>query len=428
MRRILLTKHDGIFLGPIAALLGLVMNAIYASMYGVFGIENIGLSIILFTFIIHIFMLPLTIKQQKFSKLQAKMNPEIQKIQKKYKGKKDQDSMMKMNEETKAVYAKYGVSQAGSCIQLLIQMPILFALYRVIINMPAYVNHIKNAYLGLANVILHEPPGLSNIFDTPRKFITEYGIANAMPAAKHDYSKVETIIDVLYKFKEETWVEFAEKVSGNSYFSDLILGVAHNVEKMNNFIGINIANNPINMLSSGWEKQDFLLIIAAISIPILSGVTQYINTKLMPMASQNASNNGEKGGMESTMKTMNAVMPVMSAVFCLSFPAGMGIYWIAGSVVRSIQQVAVNKYLNSIDLDQLMNKNVEKVNQKRAKKGLPPQKISIAAKQNVKSIEEPKKKVVTNNVSNKPKEDEPKLNSIAAKANMVQRYNDRNKK
>ena len=68
--------------------------------------------------------MPLTIKQQKFSKLSAKMNPELQAIQARYKNKKDNESMMRMNEETQAVYAKYGVSPTGSCLQLLIQMPI----------------------------------------------------------------------------------------------------------------------------------------------------------------------------------------------------------------------------------------------------------------------------------------------------------------
>ena len=77
--------------------------------------------------------MPLTIKQQKFSKLQSKMNPELQAIQKKYKDKRqDQAAMMKMNEETQAVYQKYGVNPMGSCLQLIIQMPILFALYRCV--------------------------------------------------------------------------------------------------------------------------------------------------------------------------------------------------------------------------------------------------------------------------------------------------------
>ena len=95
--------------GPIAKLLGYLMEGIF-TVLDLIGIPNIGLSIILFTIIMYLLMMPLTIKQQKFSKLSAKMNPELQAIQNKYKNKKDNDSMMAMNEETRAVYAKYGVS------------------------------------------------------------------------------------------------------------------------------------------------------------------------------------------------------------------------------------------------------------------------------------------------------------------------------
>ena len=66
----------------------------------------------------------------------AVMQPEIQKIQKKYKGKKDQLSAQKMNEETMAVYEKYGVSPTGSCGQLLIQFPLIIALYQIIYRIP----------------------------------------------------------------------------------------------------------------------------------------------------------------------------------------------------------------------------------------------------------------------------------------------------
>ena len=138
MTGIVLTQYDGFILGPIAKVLGLLMEGIF-NVLSLINIPNIGLSIIIFTIVIYLLMMPLTIKQQKFSKLSAKMNPELQAIQAKYKNKKDNDSMMAMNAETRAVYAKYGVSPSGSCIQLLIQMPILFALYRVIYAMPAYV-------------------------------------------------------------------------------------------------------------------------------------------------------------------------------------------------------------------------------------------------------------------------------------------------
>ena len=105
----LLTAYDGAILGPIAKLLGWVMNGVYYLMDQI-GIGNVGLSIIIFTIIIYLLLFPLTYKQQKFSKLSQKMQPELNAINKKYQGKKDQASMMAMQQETQAVYEKYGVS------------------------------------------------------------------------------------------------------------------------------------------------------------------------------------------------------------------------------------------------------------------------------------------------------------------------------
>ena len=154
MQGILLTKADGFLMGPISRVLGVIMNAIF-TVLDFIGIPNIGLSIILFTIIMYLVMLPLTIKQQKFSKLSAKINPELKEIQKKYVGKRDEVSMVKQQEETKALYDKYGVSQAGSCLQLLITLPIMFALYRVIYAIPAYVTKLKEVYLGLVNKLMY---------------------------------------------------------------------------------------------------------------------------------------------------------------------------------------------------------------------------------------------------------------------------------
>ena len=109
MSGVLLTQSNSFIIGPIAWLLGKLMNGIFVVLDTI-GIQNIGLCIILFTIVIYTLMLPLTIKQQKFSKMSAVMNPELQKISKKYKGKKDQESMLKQQEEMQALYMKYGVS------------------------------------------------------------------------------------------------------------------------------------------------------------------------------------------------------------------------------------------------------------------------------------------------------------------------------
>ena len=129
------------------------MNALF-NLIDMIGIPNIGLAIILFTIVVNLLMLPITLKQQKFSKLSIKIQPEVQAIQNKYKNKKDQDSQMAMNQEIQMVYAKYGISPTGSCLYMLIQMPILFALYRVIYAMPAYVTKIGNTFKVLADKII----------------------------------------------------------------------------------------------------------------------------------------------------------------------------------------------------------------------------------------------------------------------------------
>ena len=120
MDMILLTKSSVPIIGQVASIMGWIMDGIYRVL-DLVGIQNLGLCIIIFSIIIYALMTPLQVKQQKFSKLSSVMQPELQKIQKKYKDKKDQASVQKMQEETQLVYQKYGVSPTGSCVQLLIQ-------------------------------------------------------------------------------------------------------------------------------------------------------------------------------------------------------------------------------------------------------------------------------------------------------------------
>lgn len=417
----LLTKTTTFIIGPVATLLGYIMNAIFWLQEQI-GIANIGLCIILFTIVIYMLMTPLTIKQQKFSKLQSKMNPELQAIQKKYKGKnQDQAAMMKMNEETKAVYEKYGVSPMGSCLQLLIQMPILFALYRVIWNVPAYVNTVKEAFLPLAQSLLNT----AGVQD----FMTEVAKANGV--AFKEMTEL-TLIDVLYKFKPDNWAELAKSFPD---LKGLVESTQSSVDKMNYFLGLNIADSPMQIITVAIASGAVLLAIGAALIPILSALSQWFNTKLLDTSNQaNQQASQQNDTMASTMKTMNTVMPLMSAVFCLTLPVGMGIYWIAGAVVRCIQQIVVNKKIDKVDIDELVKQNVEKINKKREKQGLPPQRITNTAKLNTKSIERPviseeeKKEKIQKSTDYYKQNTTAKPGSLAAKAQMVKQYNERTAK
>ena len=196
---IILTQYDGAILGPIAKLLGWIMNGVYLFLSKM-GIENIGLSIIVLTIVIYTCMLPLTVKQQKFSIMSRKMNPELEAIRKKYQGKKDQESQMKMTEETQMLYDKYGVSPSGSCIQILIQMPILFALYRVIYNVPAYVASVKNVFTPLVDGIM-ATPGYEKTMDSLVKTLN-IAIKNVDFAGENAGN---FIIDELYSMNVSGW-------------------------------------------------------------------------------------------------------------------------------------------------------------------------------------------------------------------------------
>ena len=418
---ILATKSGTPIIGQIAVVMGWIMNAIYKVLEAV-GIQNLGLCIIIFSILIYLCMTPLQIKQQKFSKLSAIMQPEIQKIQKKYQGKKDQDSMMKMQEETQAVYQKYGVSATGSCVQLAIQMPILFALYQVIQNIPAYVGSVYNVFNGVCTKIL----AVDGFTDIINNFITD----NKMTRVRQVTENADSIVDFLYALSPSQW-ESLQNISQFSGFSDQISKTASEIQKMQTFGVLNIADQPLSYIKTG----SLILIIAALAIPLLSWATQMLNLKLMPQAAMQNGNN-DNNAMASSMKTMNTVMPLMSAFFCFTVPVGLGIYWIASSVVRSIQQLLINRHLNKMNIDDLVNENMKKMEAKRAKEGLPPQKITNQAHQSARNINKIEKGMSGTDEANRAKKVEEayknashaKAGSITAKANLVRDFEERNKK
>lgn len=418
MSGVLLTQSDTFIVGPIAWLLGKLMNGIFIVLDAI-GIQNIGLCIIIFTIIIYTLMLPLTIKQQKFSKMSAVMNPELQKISKKYKGKKDQESMLKQQEEMQALYMKYGVSPTSGCSTMFIQFPLIMGLFAVIQNIPAYVDGIKAAYMPLVNNILSS--------DSAMKAIEKIGSkAPINLSPEHfDYTKANTLVDVLYKFQNETWAELADKVPS---MADLILETQESLTHLNGFLGINIAETPMTLFMDAIKTGAIFSVILAVAIPLISGFTQWLNMKLMPQQETDPDN-----PVASSMKMMNLTMPIFSMVMCFTFPSGIGLYWIASAVVRSVQQVLVNRYMDKKSIEVMIEENQKKAAKKREKQGVAASTLNEMAKKNVRNIEEPK----VAQLSAKEKEEKlqkaaeknknAKQGSLAAKANMVREFNESNR-
>lgn len=435
MSDILLTAYPGSILGPIAKLLGILMDWIYSGISNITGgrVESVVLSIVIITIIIYMCLLPLTIKQQKFSKLSQKMQPEMQAIQAKYKNKKDQASMMAMQEETQLLYQKYGISPMGSCVQMLIQMPILFALYRVFYNIPAYLSGVKGSFTGLVDSIQQTSGYQNTLVSLMEKYnvVTSSGLNASNAASKLADASGDTlnnfIIDILYKLPSKGW----DALMDGKFFD----GIQSAVEKthdallhFNYFLGLNISDTPWYIIKSNFtDKPDkwLLFVILALLIPVLSYLTQMINIKLMPQAT-----NGNDQ-MASQMKMMNLMMPFMSFVFCFTVPVGLGIYCICSALVRGIQQFFVNRHIENLDLEAVMAKNEEKAKKKREKMGLSEDYIKKAAQIKTKSIDNKANVSVSAGTEEKlAKAAEYKANakagSLASKANMVKEFNERN--
>ena len=418
MNGILLTQNSTFII------LGKIMEGIF-EVLNMIGIPNIGLAIILFTIVVNLLMMPLTIKQQKFSKLSAKMNPEIQAIQAKYKNRKDQDAQLAQNQEIQAVYAKYGVSPTGSCLYMLIQMPILFALYRVIYAIPAYVGRVKEAFFPLVDNIIDTAGATELVQNLSNSAMYSKQFTNAgFVAGTHSEYVQNTIIDCLNKASTADFASISEK------FPSLAADVTNTVSKLeeyNNFLGLNIGNSPSYVLKEAWANGAWLLVIGAIAIPVLSALTQWINVKLMPQQDTSSNNgNDQAAAMASSMKTMNMIMPLMSAWFCFTLPSGLGLYWVAGSVVRSIQQIVIN-----MNFDDIIKKNSEKSAKKLEKMKEQQEKLNAYASMNTKNLQ--KKANISSKTDNSEvsadsysEVKEAKPGSMMSKANMVRDYNEKN--
>lgn len=354
MEASLLTAANWPIVGQIAWILGKVMEFIYTMLDNLLPTNSglVGMSIIIYTIIVYTIMLPLTVKQQRTSKMSSMMNPEIQAVQKKYKNKKDQVSMAKQQEEMQQVYDKYGTSMAGGCLPMLIQMPLLFALYPVIYDMKSYVPAIKTA--------------------------------------ASDVNQFLTIPDLTL--------------------------------------------SPAAMLkdSGSFGLPSIVIIITALSIPVLSGLTQFLSIKLSQSISGQQLD--KDNPMAGTMKTMNYTMPIFSVVMVFSFPAGIGLYWIVSALVRCVQQFFINKHLEKISVEDLIEKNKEKAAEKIRKRGEKAEKINSMAQTNTRSIKESAIRNTSASIASTSEKKEAiektqkniKPGSLSDKANMVKKFNENN--
>ncbi len=403
----------------IAQLLGWLMNGIYIVIDKI-GVPNIALAIVLFTIVIYLAMTPIQVSTQKSSKMMSVVQPELTKIQNKYKGKRDQASQMKMQEETQAVYRKYGVSPTGSCLPMVLQLVILFALYQVILNIPGYIARVREIFDALA-IKITSVAGYNDILST---FISDNKIRVSF---KGDITQAN-VIDLLYTMKPAHWAKLQE-ISAFSGFSQLMTDTAAKSQKINSLLGINISESPLDAIRSGFSGIAsgngsailVLGIIIGILIPVLAWFSQWLNYKLMPQQNTGNSDNPMMG----SMKTMNNVMPLFSAFICISFSMGIGIYWIIGAAIRCVQQVVINRRIAKMDAHEMIRVAQEKRAKKQEKKKDYVSNLDQHARQGGKNLSKGKYTTADlKDIDYSKNAENARPDSITAKANMVKKYNE----
>lgn len=270
-------------------------------------VANYGLAIIIFTVIVKLILLPLNIRSQKAMKKQQQIQPILAELQKKYAN--DQE---KLQREMVKLYKENNVSMTGGCLPTFIQMPILIGLYQVI-RMPL-------SYLKGVDWMIQ--PVIDKV----------YMLRDAMAASIGNLAtQTEAVLANTAQIQLSRW---AEIVNGSN--DPWVINF--------NFLGLDLSTNPSSALNYIMHL-DFSHpeILALLLIPIFAVLASWLSMKIMQKQSGQDQNNTQ---MNQTAKTMNMMMPIMTLVFTFTLPAGMGLYWIASSLMQILQQITLNMYFD----------------------------------------------------------------------------------
>ena len=427
----ILTQNTGIIMGPVTKLLGLLFNAIYTLFNGM-GIESIALSIVVFTVIIRLLLFPFNLKTTRSSKIQQFLRPEFNKITKKYKGKKDQESMLAQQQETRELQEKYGIKMTQGCITSLIQFPVFIGLYNVIQNIPAYVPKVKALYEPIAQAIMKTDNGyklMSDFIDgnkIPRLTTKLVEFATSTDAASgKGLESLNSVIDVLYRCNESLLDKVSSTFSSNPEVANLIAQNSDQINRVNHFIfGINLSEAP------------GLKLTPALIIPIASFICQLLSMIVMPM---NETGDPQQDAQMKSMRRSMYFMPVMSFIITVSAPAGLGIYWAVSAFVGFLITVFTNLYYDHIDMEKLVEKQKAKAAKEIAKRKASGKKTlgqrmteaAMGQTSDESSSSTSKNKSLNKygnmnlkNYDSSVENEAPKKGSLADKANAVKRFND----
>ena len=287
-------------------------------LYSIFGflfrilfdfIGNYGIALLIFTLFFKIILLPSTVKQQKGSAKQVRLQPKIKRIREKYQDYAPAERNAKIQEETNALYQREGYSaMTAGCAPLLFQLPILWGLYGIVREPLKYVLELP-----------------VELVDTLKEVaVSELGLTGTKAA--YAESAMIASIDKLVLKIPETASQYAAEIDKIRNFDFTVLGID---------LGAIPSVDTFKAWGTASTQAKVLLLI-----PILSFVTSMM-TSVLTQSRQKKNNPGGNDMMNSQMGCMMLMMPLMSLYFTFQFPAGMGMYWIFSNVFGFVQTLVL---------------------------------------------------------------------------------------
>ncbi len=283
-------------------------------------------ALFIFAIIVEILLLPFTIKQQKNSIKQAKLRPKEMAIRKKYAGRNDRATQLKVSEEIQAMYQKENYSPFAGCLPLLIQMPVILALYQVVINPLQHVLHVSKDAI--------------NVMQTyATAAVEEGGLGLTVNSQRGTIELISKIKEHGIEFFNGV-VKYADSVGSTKGFAisgqetyDAFNAVADKMPDFN-VLGLNLAETP------SIQNPSWLLIV-----PVLTFLVYFASMKLNRLFSYQPTTGDAAQDAQAgcSNKTMDIMMPLMSVWISTIVPAAVGVYWIFKSIIGTVKQFIMSK-------------------------------------------------------------------------------------
>jgi YidC/Oxa1 family membrane protein insertase len=345
-------------MGGILSAIGLLFGKLMYFIYNTIGFHNYALSLVFFTIAYKLILLPLSIKQMRSTQLMQELQPELQRIQERYKNDRE-----KLQEEQLKFYQEKGYNPTSGCLPLLIQMPIILALFYVIrmpmsymLDIPARaVSHM--AIISIQNGDLPSIKSNIEIKDPSKEELDDKYLQELYGEITKKDAYVEIkILDIISRKPE--------LVSENPYLTDdfkqVLIDFDLRMFKIFN-LGVKPELNIKKMIESpGTYIPPLIILLIAV------GTTFLYSAQMLPQQQQQQKGKDKKQANSGCAgKSMMLMSPIMTLWIGLSTPCGLSVYWTLNNILTYVQQKIMNKYFKKDDNAQKEGNKVAKVNNKR---------------------------------------------------------------